>query len=156
MILLGNRIRELRTEYGLTQADLAKKVGVSKATITSYESDLRQPSYDVLIKLANIFKVSIDSILLNRAEYIIDVSDLTPMQINKVKDLVSYFKKSDLIEAFSGEGLTYSEIKNLMSKYPSVFKSFYTVHDLEKDNIKNKKLDNNDNNNNKNIDNDKK
>lgn len=135
MILLGNRIRELRTEYSLTQAELAKKVGVSKATITAYENDSRQPSYEVLIKLARVFKVSIDSIILNRSEYIIDVSDLNPMQINKVENLVSYFKKSDLIDAFCEKELTYNEIKNLMNKYPGVFKVFNTVCDLENNNI---------------------
>lgn len=136
MVLLGNRIKELRTEYNLTQAELAAKVGVSKATITAYESDLRQPSYEVLIKLANIFKVSIDSLILNRSEHIIDVSDLTPDQINKVHDLISYFKKSDLIDAFAEKNLTYTNAKNLLTKYADVFRLFNTVNSLEKDNPK--------------------
>ena len=39
MVLLGSKIRELRTKYNLTQAELAKQVGVSKATVTAYEGD---------------------------------------------------------------------------------------------------------------------
>ena len=92
MILLGKRIKELRTEYHLTQAESAKQIGVTTATVTAYECDTRQPSYEVLIKLARVFKVTIDSLLLNRSEYIIDVSHLQPEQISKIQSLVDYFE----------------------------------------------------------------
>ena len=95
MVLLGSKIRELRIKYNLTQAELAKQVGVSKATVTAYEGDLRQPSYDVLIKLANVFKVSIDSLVLNRSESVLDVSDLEPEQINKVQGIIKYLKEQE-------------------------------------------------------------
>lgn len=97
MVLLGSKIRELRTKYNLTQAELAKQVGVSKATVTAYEGDLRQPSYDVLIKLTNVFKVSIDSLVLNRSESVLDVSDLEPEQINKVQGYIKYLKEQELV-----------------------------------------------------------
>lgn len=103
MVLLGSKIRELRTKYNLTQAELAKQVGVSKATVTAYEGDLRQPSYDVLIKLANVFKVSIDSLVLNRSESVLDVSDLEPEQINKVQGYIKYLKEQELVNLILSE-----------------------------------------------------
>jgi len=103
MVLLGSKIRELRTKYNLTQAELAKQVGVSKATVTAYEGDLRQPSYDVLIKLANVFKVSIDSLVLNRSESILDVSDCKPEQINKVQGYIKYLKEQELVNLILSE-----------------------------------------------------
>ena len=122
MILLGNRIRELRTKYNLTQAELANQVGVSKATITAYESDLRQPSYDVLIRLANTFKVSIDSLLLNRSEYVIDVSDLEPEQINRVYNFIDYLKDSELVEVlYSKEAPDFEKIEKFKERYPHLF-----------------------------------
>lgn len=118
MVLLGNRIRELRIKYNLTQAELANQVGVSKATITAYESDLRQPSYDVLIKLANTFKVSIDSLLLNRSEHVMDISGLEPKQILQVQNYIRYLKESELLELlFSKEELDVSKIENIRNKW---------------------------------------
>lgn len=122
MVLLGNRIRELRIEYNLTQAELAKQVGVSKATITAYESDLRQPSYDVLIKLANTFKVTLDSLVLNRSEYIIDVSELEPEQINRIQYLVEFYKNSDLIAALhSKKPLDPKTVEKFRENHPELF-----------------------------------
>lgn len=103
MVLLGSKIKELRIKYNLTQAELAKQVGVSKATVTAYEGDLRQPSYDVLIKLANVFKVSIDSLVLNRSESVLDVSDLEPEQINKVQGYIKYLKEQELVNLILSE-----------------------------------------------------
>ena len=118
MVLLGNRIRELRIKYNLTQAELANQVGVSKATITAYESDLRQPSCDVLIKLANTFKVSIDSLLLNRSEHVMDISGLEPKQILQVQNYIRYLKESELLELlFSKEELDVSKIENIRNKW---------------------------------------
>lgn len=123
MILLGKRIKELRTKYNLTQAELAQQVGVTTATITAYECDSRQPSYEVLIKLAYTFKVSIDSLLLNRSEDIIDVSGLTTEQINNIQNLVNYFKNSDFVDVFcSNQQLDPNTIQLFRKKHPELFK----------------------------------
>lgn len=118
MVLLGDRIRELRAKYNLTQAELANQVGVSKATITAYEGDLRQPSYDVLIKLANVFRVSLDSLVLNRGEYVVDVSMLEPEQIKQVQNYIKYLKESELLETFcSDEPLNLDKLEKIRNKW---------------------------------------
>lgn len=101
MILLGQRIKELRNKYRYTQRELAAKVGVTKSTIAAYENDSRMPSYDVLIKMADIFKVSIDSILLNRTESTINIDGLTSEQIEILNLLVNNFRKNLLPENVS-------------------------------------------------------
>lgn len=100
MILLGKRIKELRNRHKLTQTELAEKVGVTKSTVAAYENDSRQPSYEVLIKMAEVFKVSIDSLLLNRSENTIDVSGLNQDQIIMLKQMISSFKQSNMIDKF--------------------------------------------------------
>lgn len=60
---MKNRIRELRTQRGLTQADLAKLLNVSSRTVGFYESEERDPDTTTLKKLADYFKVSIDYLL---------------------------------------------------------------------------------------------
>lgn len=59
----GARIRIMRNFLGLTQAELAEKVGVSKQAITTYETGKREPPFRNLIRLARIFKVSVDWLL---------------------------------------------------------------------------------------------
>lgn len=58
-----NRIKELRMKKGITQAELAKKIGVQGAAISKYENEQLQISNEVLKLLASIFDVSIDYIL---------------------------------------------------------------------------------------------
>ncbi|MCK8824880.1 helix-turn-helix domain-containing protein [Fuchsiella alkaliacetigena] len=60
---LAKRIKKLRKEFDLTQEKLAKKVGVSRATIAGYETKGKEPPYDTLTKLAEIFNVSTDYLL---------------------------------------------------------------------------------------------
>ena len=60
---VGERLRELRTAKKLSQEQLAKIIGVSHNTVSTYESDMRQPSYDVLASLSRVFRVSTDYIL---------------------------------------------------------------------------------------------
>ena len=63
MVNLGARLRTLRLERNITQTEMSKRVGVTKAMISSYELEQRQPSYDVLIKLAAYFGVTTDYLL---------------------------------------------------------------------------------------------
>ncbi len=66
---MNNRIKELRTERGLRQKDLAEKLGVSPQTVGYYENWVNKPDPETLIKLADIFEVSIDYLLGRENEY---------------------------------------------------------------------------------------
>ena len=57
---LSERIRKLRQERKWTQAELGKKVSVHQKQISSYERGASSPSTDVLIKLAEVFDVTLD------------------------------------------------------------------------------------------------
>ena len=61
--MLADKIIELRGKNKFTQAELAKKIGVSKSTIANYESGYRNPDNKTLIKIANVFNVSTDELL---------------------------------------------------------------------------------------------
>ena len=60
---VGERIRSLRKARKWSQADLGRLIGVHKVTVGQYESGDRSPSYDVLLKIADTFKVSTDYLL---------------------------------------------------------------------------------------------
>jgi len=52
-------IRELRRERGLTQADLARAIGISVSTVGTYESGRARPSASVLAKIREVYGVEI-------------------------------------------------------------------------------------------------
>ena len=55
-------LRKLRLEKGLTQAELAKKAGVSEISIRKYEDGSRNPKIQTLIKLADVLQVSLSEL----------------------------------------------------------------------------------------------
>lgn len=63
------KIRELREENGFTQKELAEKVNTTNKNIWAYENGLAQPSIETLIKLAGVFKVSVDFLIGNADDF---------------------------------------------------------------------------------------
>ena len=57
------RLKELRAQRGISQIKLAMDLNVNQNSISRYESGLREPDYNTLIKIADYFKVSIDYLL---------------------------------------------------------------------------------------------
>ena len=66
--MLGIRIAILRITKGWSQAELARRIGVSTSAVGMYEQGRRQPAADVLVKLAEIFEVTTDFLLTGRAQ----------------------------------------------------------------------------------------
>jgi transcriptional regulator with XRE-family HTH domain len=57
---IGERIRQLRQERRWTQAELGQKIGVHQKQVSSYERGVNVPSTEVLIKMAEVFDVTLD------------------------------------------------------------------------------------------------
>lgn len=58
--MFADRIKELRLQHKLTQREFAERAGISTTTLISYEKGGKTPSYDILVRLANTFSVSLD------------------------------------------------------------------------------------------------
>lgn len=69
MTLFKVRLKQLRKDNNMTQKKLADLLGVSKSTISSYETGSTYPSFDKLFRLANIFNVSLDYFYINMEAY---------------------------------------------------------------------------------------
>lgn len=67
--MFNNRLRETRKSKGFTQQNMADMLGISLNAYQKYEQAERSPSLDCLIKIADIFNVSVDY-LLCRDEFI--------------------------------------------------------------------------------------
>lgn len=59
---IQNTVYILRTKKGLTQEDLAEKVGITRQTVISIEKGNYTPSVLLAIKLASVFKVAVEDI----------------------------------------------------------------------------------------------
>ena len=63
MEIVAKRLRELRHSVNLSQARLAKAIGLQQSAINRYENDQTDPSCDTLLRYADYFDVSADYIL---------------------------------------------------------------------------------------------
>lgn len=77
MVNFGEKLKTLRTEAGMTQTELARRLSITKSVVSYYELQERTPSPDVLIRLADIFHVTTDYLLGIDHKKMLDVSDLS-------------------------------------------------------------------------------
>lgn len=108
----GNKLKELRKDTGLTQAELAGKIGIDRGTLANYETNRKKPSYDVLEKLANVLNCSVDYMMgINskmKSDKIDEDSNLNNETKNFIKTInefdqktINFYKK--IIELFEEE-----------------------------------------------------
>ncbi|APM41354.1 helix-turn-helix domain-containing protein [Clostridium kluyveri] len=90
--MFGDRLKELREEKELTQDELGRMLGVSRQSISSYESQDIEPSINNLVKLADIFNVSLDYLLCRTKEkYNLNLKDIEDRDF--IVDLAMIIKK---------------------------------------------------------------
>ena len=61
--MIGNRIKELRIKYNMSQGELAEKLYVTPQAISRWENNLVEPSLSTVIELAKIYNVQTDYLL---------------------------------------------------------------------------------------------
>lgn len=61
--MFAQRLKQLRGENGITQVQLAEQLGVSKGTVAMWEIGKREPNFDTLVQLSDIFDRRTDYIL---------------------------------------------------------------------------------------------
>lgn len=64
----AKKLKELRTEKGMTQKQLAQAANVLERTVSHWENGSRECDFDTLLKLSEIFNVSCDY-LLGKSDY---------------------------------------------------------------------------------------
>ena len=77
---LGMMMSSLRKEKGMTQQELAEKMGVTDKAVSKWERDLSYPDLNSIPKLAEIFGVSVEDLMQNRLEsQREEKKDITPL-----------------------------------------------------------------------------
>ncbi|MFC0213983.1 helix-turn-helix domain-containing protein [Paenibacillus chartarius] len=114
MTKYGERIALLREKQGMTQEDLATALGISRAALSHYETNRREPDHETITKIANHFRVTTD--------YLLGRTDDAVKQLDPdVKEFVDSLELSDedIMKKFTltvdGEKLTPEEAKRFIA-----------------------------------------
>ncbi|MDB0439811.1 helix-turn-helix domain-containing protein [Clostridioides difficile] len=95
---LGDRISKLRKELDINQKELATKVGITEASLSRYENNLREPKSEIIVRLAKSLNTSTDYLLginentkINREDKLIieslSISEKTKQLLEKIYSL---------------------------------------------------------------------
>lgn len=87
--MLGEQIKNLRIAKGLSQVDLAGKLGVTKQSVSNWENENIMPSIDMLIKIAGFFSVTTDFLLGLSEKHSLNTDGLSEQQIAHIQTLIN-------------------------------------------------------------------
>ena len=96
MVDFAIRLKKLRNEKHLTQAQVAERISVTPTMVSAYESDLKQPALDTIVKIANLFGVTVDYLVCREDKRYIDISDLTDEEAAVVCDMIGLLRKKKI------------------------------------------------------------
>ena len=93
--MVAERIKYLRDQKGMTQADLAKQLGITRSSVNAWEMGISVPSTQYIVGLAGIFKVSTDYLLGVDTSASVSVAGLTEKDVQIVHGLISHLKEKN-------------------------------------------------------------
>lgn len=99
MILnVADRIRYLRDKTGMTQTDLAKRLGISRSAVNSWEMSISSPSIANLVEMSQIFHVDVDYILSISDKITVDITNLSQDERESIIRLVDCLEKNKTVK----------------------------------------------------------
>ena len=93
MVDFSQRLKQLRLDKHLTQAQVADRIGVTASMVSSCETDIRLPSFEVMVRIADLFGVTVDYLLCREDKRFLDISALTDEEAAVVCSMVEVLKK---------------------------------------------------------------
>ena len=125
----ASRLKELRESRNITQEQLAGLLKVSRPTVAGYETKQRQPDYDKLIMLSEIFHVSIDYLLTGH-----EISETISVENNPVvekqlhRKVSSTYKKLGFKEKQDVlEYIEFLEQRKKVISFQTLFQQFHCI-----------------------------
>lgn len=113
---IGKRLRLIREKKGITQAELGEKLGIQFQHVSKYERGETVPTWENLIKLAELYDVNINWLLTGKGSMFL--SPLT-YSVHEAKSLagVKDFEHDDQIDEIIAELRNDQDLKNLIYDY---------------------------------------
>ena len=94
--MIADKIKTLRNKRGITQAELAKQLGVTRAGVNAWEMGISIPSTQYIVELALFFKVSSDYLLDLPTTSTVSVEGLSDREIASVVEIIECYKTKDV------------------------------------------------------------
>ena len=92
MTCFAARLKQLRKQRGMTQTEVAAAIGVTRSVVSLYETEMRQPSPDMIVALARLYGVSTDYLLRGDNCSFVDVSGLSDQEIAAIVNMVGLLR----------------------------------------------------------------
>lgn len=90
---LCKRIAELRWQSRMTQTDLAKKLGVTRSAVNSWEMGLSIPQLKHVIEMARVFNTTVDGMLNTSDQVVVNITELTEKEQQIIFNMVDCLKQ---------------------------------------------------------------
>ena len=94
--MVADRIKHLREQANMTQAELARKLGISRSSVNAWEIGISVPSTQYIMELAAILHVSTDFLLGVEPAKAISVSGLTDSDIEVVHTMNEHLRTKNV------------------------------------------------------------
>ena len=89
---LADKIKRLRNDNNITQAELAGKLNITRSAVNSWEMGSSIPSTEMIVKLARLFSVSTDYLLGVDNIETISVEGLSSSEVESIAQVISCFR----------------------------------------------------------------
>ncbi len=92
--MISEKIKLLRSESGMTQAELARKLSITRAGVNAWEMGISVPSTQYIVELAMLFNVSADYLLGLSKTATVSVEGLSEYQVKVVREVIECMRNN--------------------------------------------------------------
>ena len=93
--MAADRIKHLREDMGMTQAGLAKALGITRSSVNAWEMGISVPSTQYIVELAAIFHVSTDYLLGVKGSETVSTAGLTERDVAVIHALIEHLREKN-------------------------------------------------------------
>ena len=111
------RIKKIRESRKYNQTEFAKILGLTKQTVSNYETGTRQPGLDIVMNIANIFSISTDYILGKSEHEIIEDANLYTDRV-KIYISPSIANHVNMLNAYANGDIDYNIFEKMLKDLP--------------------------------------
>lgn len=90
--MISEKVKKLREQKGLSQAELARQLGITRSSVNAWEMGISVPSTQYIVDLAGVFEISTDYLLGVDSSSTVSVAGLTDSDILLVHSIIEHLK----------------------------------------------------------------